>query len=106
MSSPINQLPDDMLFTIKSFLAPNAPSTLKIDEIAFIQRLNKWDTKQLNQYCKDNNIKKSSGGITNQYIKRKNIIESYMGRKISKDEDHVIVFTKGQSTTNHKNLSV
>ena len=72
------------------------PETLNIFDVSYFQYVNKMNTKELVVYCKGNKIKQSrSSGVVNQYVKRLNIIEKYLGRILNRDEENCVVFTRG-----------
>jgi hypothetical protein len=102
----LDLLPDDILNIIKRYIAVNPPPSLNLYEILFFQYINKMNSKQLISYCNDNKIKKSSQGVNNQYAKRMNIIERYLGRKPTRDEELVIIFTRGLDMCNWKGYEI
>jgi len=104
MTTYLDLLPDDVLEQIKSMIAVNPPPHLKLYDVLYFQMVNNMNSKQLISYCNDNHIKKSRwGSVNNQYVKRLNIIERYLGRKTTEDEELVIVFTRGEEMNTYKN---
>ena len=102
MTTYLNLLPDDVLENIKMMVAENPPPHLNLFEVLFFQYINNMNTKNLIQYCNDNSIKKSRGGVNNQYVKRKNIIENHLGRKLTLEDEMVIIFTRGDNMNSYK----
>jgi len=95
MNNYLDLLPDELIKIIISHLAVNVPETLNIFDVSYFQYVNKMNTKELVVYCKDNKIKQSRYQVTNQYVKRLNIIEKYLGRILNRDEEKCVVFTRG-----------
>ncbi len=102
MKNYLDLLPNDILENIKMMVAVNPPPHLNLYEVLYFQYINKMNTKELIQFCNDNSIKKSRGNVNNQYVKRLNIIEKYLGRKLTRDDELVITFTKGDYMDNYK----
>jgi len=102
MKNYLDLLPDDILEYIKMMIAENPPPHLNIYEVLYFQYINKMNTKELIQFCNDNGIKKSRGSVTNQYVKRINIIEKYLGRELTLNDELVITFTRGERKNTYK----
>lgn len=102
MKTYLDLLPDDILENIKTMVAVNPPPHLNLYEVLFIQYINEMNTKELIKYCDDNCIKKSRNGVNNQYVKRYNIIQKYLDRKLTRDDELVITFTRGHSMNTYK----
>ena len=98
----LDLLPNDILENIKTMVAVNPPPHLNLYEVLYFQYINKMNTKELIQFCNDNGIKKSRGSVNNQYVKRLNIIEKYLNRKLTTDDEMVITFTKGDIMLTYK----
>lgn len=94
MKTYLQLLPEDILEKIKTLVAINPPPHLNLYEVLFIQYINNMNTKELIKYCNDNGIKKSKNGVVNQYVKRLNIIEKYLNRKLTHEDTLVIRFTR------------
>ena len=90
----LNTLPDDVLEQIKKYIAKNPPPHLSLFDVIYFQYINRLNTKELINICKDNNIKKSIKGLNNKYVKRLNIITRYLGRKLLREDKLVISFTR------------
>jgi hypothetical protein len=102
MKTYLDLLPNDILEKMKMMVAVNPPPHLNLYEVLFIQYINKMNTKELIKYCNDNGIKKSQYSVNNQYVKRCNIIEKYLDRKLTRDDELVITFTRGDSMNTYK----
>jgi hypothetical protein len=102
MKTYLDLLPDDVLENIKMMVAENPPPHLNLFEILFFQYINNMNTKELIQYCNDNRIKKSRHSVNNQYVKRLNIIENHLDRKLTQDDEMVISFTRGYEMITYK----
>jgi len=74
-------LNNDIVGVIKSFLYVEFPPTITIEEAQFIIYINSLKMKELKTICKENKIKQSSGGVSNKYVVRLNIV----GWKLSKN---------------------
>ena len=116
MPTYLDRLPEDLIQIIISHLYPFRlkrfcrwecglhvpvvlkfcpPISLNIYDVLYFQYINKMKTKELVVICKDNKIKQSRERVTNQYVKRLNIIEKYLGRILNKEEKECVVFTRG-----------
>jgi len=95
-------LPDEILEIIKRHIAENPPPHLNLFDVLYFQYINKTNTKELVKICDDNGIKKSKNGVNNLFVKRMNILEKYLGRKLTNDEDLCINFIKGMRMNNWK----
>ena len=102
MTTYLDLLPFELLEHIKTIIAVNPPPHLNLFDVLYFQMINKMNTKQLVLYCNDNNIKKSRNSVNNQYVKRINIIERYLGRPITEEDKLVIIFTKGEKFSTYK----
>ena len=102
----LNTLPDDALEQIKKYIAKNPPPHLNLFDVIYFQYINRLNTKELVKFCKDNKIKQSNHGNTNQYIKRANIIRKYLGRELKIEDELVITFTRGIEHCNRRDLSL
>ena len=102
MKTYLDLLPNDILENIKMMIAKNPPPHLNLYEVLYFQYINNMNTKQLTKYCDDNCIKKSKKGVVNQYVKRLNIIQIYLDRKLTRDDELVITSTKGQTMNTYK----
>ena len=101
-----NHLPDDVLERLKKYIAKNPPHHINLFDVIYFQYINRLNTKELIKICNDTKICKSRNGVNNQYVKRINIIEKYLGRKITREEELVINFTRGEKNINYANLSL
>ena len=102
-----SKLPDDVLEQIKKYIAVNPPQHLTLYDVIYFQHINKMNTKQLIKCCNNENVSKSRKGVNNQYVKRLNLIEKYLGRKVEDGDMLVITFTKGRKhLPNYANLSL
>jgi len=94
-------LPDEILEIIKRYIAEKPPPHLNLFDVLYFQYINKMNTKELIKFCDDNSIKKSRNKTNNQFCKRLNIIEKYLGREIKVDERVCIIFTRGDRMYNY-----
>tara|TARA_R110001599_G_scaffold84852_3_gene228247 strand:- start:324 stop:809 length:486 start_codon:yes stop_codon:yes gene_type:complete len=112
----IMDLPEDIVkYEIMSYLVPikhhlpplkypvndtwnkeldHAPEHLTSEEMLYILYINELNTKELTKFCKENKIKQSRNGVTNQYCKRMNILEHLFKRKLHLADRLVTTFTK------------
>ena len=102
MKTYFDLLPDDILEKIKMMIAINPPPHLNLFDVLYFQYINTLNTKQLIQMCKDTGVKQSQRGVVNQYVKRLNIIEKYLGRKLKLNDELVIAFTRGQEINSYR----
>lgn len=72
---------------------PYAPSYMLRSDILQMRWLIIQKDKELKQFCKDNKIKQSSGGIKlNKYTKRLNIWRCHKGRNTTRLEEILLVW--------------
>ena len=99
----LNILPDDVLEEIKKYLYENPPTFLNLYDVIYFGYINRCNNKQLVSICNKNKIKKSRRGVTNSYVKRLNILTSYLNKDIKykflhrkKEEiEHYVSFSRG-----------
>jgi len=56
MKNYLDLLPNDILENIKMMVAVNPPPHLNLYEVLYFQYINKMNTKELIQFCRENNI--------------------------------------------------